>query len=193
MQVETYEQTEMTSAGPECDAEAIALIESLGLTGQQELITRPDGDAVRNPYRLMTEEELCVYSLLMPKHVEISKYSDGPIPLRVLQVAAHARDLGLPVLRVWCPATGPKDDPILVAREHDYTSKIWLLARWGDALLPMEELAKKAAALARDGIKTALLAALEEVRGDLSMIDAMPASQVLKWSLSAPTYHRNRR
>src|SRR5262245_46371000 len=101
MQVETFE---IISADPsqgdnallnELESpEALGIIERLGLTGQRSLMTEREGTGtpVRNPYRQMTVIEDRVYSSLLPKKVELSEYDEGPIPLRVLQVAAHGKD-----------------------------------------------------------------------------------------------------
>lgn len=92
MQVETYEVTELDATGElECEADAVALIEELGLAGQQELITGRGKTKQRMPYRKMTAEEFRVYNTIFGQKVNIRTYSDEPIPLRVLQVAAHAK------------------------------------------------------------------------------------------------------
>lgn len=85
MLVETFELEEVAEQPPELEAEAVALIEKLGLDGQQ----------TRIPYRKMTEEETFVYGILCPMRTPLKKYKEGPIPLRVLQVAAHATDVGM--------------------------------------------------------------------------------------------------
>ncbi len=96
MQVETFEaiERELAEHAPEEQAKALELIEELGLDGQQELLTeRDDDDGERCPYRRMTAEEQRVYGAICEKTTEIEAYASGPIPLRVLQVAAHARPL----------------------------------------------------------------------------------------------------
>ncbi len=94
MLVETFEAIETDAGGEvECDAEAIALIEELGLEGQRKLINKTGDAPARNPYRKMSIQERFAFRALMPKHVALDKYSDGPIPLRVLQVAAHAKGM----------------------------------------------------------------------------------------------------
>jgi hypothetical protein len=89
MKVETYEVEEVKGEleTMAADSEAIELCQKLNLQGQ---LSRTNiGTATRNPYRLMSCEEMFVYSLLCPKKVELRQYKDGPIPLRVLQVAAR--------------------------------------------------------------------------------------------------------
>lgn len=145
MLVETYEVTETNpdTGLAEFAPETLALIESLGLEGQKELTrTRSveGGEQVTTimPYREMTAEENRVYGYLLPTKMPLEKYNRGPVPLRVLQVAALAsREGWFDRLEVWCPANAQDKDPLLVGkigtRDH-------LLARWGDVLAPFEEL-----------------------------------------------------
>jgi len=142
MQIETFEQTEETVSGKECEKseEALALIEKLGLKGQSEL-TNDKGE--RFPYRKMSVQEFRVYSELFPAHSKIEDYSDSMIPLRVLQVAAHAKELGIAKeIQVW-GERGKPVDPILVGTVG-YNEPPFLLARWGEALAPFDELYEKA-------------------------------------------------
>jgi len=143
VQVETYEVTELvaTDAGvePESDAEALELIERLGLEGQQSYrADSTDGTVTRIPYRKMTLTERRVFEVLLPQHVELAKYDAGPIPLRVLQVAAHAVEIwdGEHV-KVWHPTETRYDDPILVAT-GEKADDLFLLARWGEVLAPFD-------------------------------------------------------
>src|SRR5690606_31479142 len=97
MQVETYEVNETLSDGTVeqmSDPESLALIEQLGLRGQETLLgKREAGDdvaVVRCPYRRMSAEEQNVFAVVCPQVTSLEEYASGPIPLRVLQVAAHA-------------------------------------------------------------------------------------------------------
>lgn len=122
MQTETYEvekidQNEMQALA--ADGEAALLIEQLGLKGQQTLMTPETKELI--PYRVMTKEEHTVFKTLFPQRCAVEEYQQGPIPLRVLQVAAHARTLvDLPdfaYLEVWHPKQGIEDVPSYV-NEH---------------------------------------------------------------------------
>jgi hypothetical protein len=137
--------------------EALALIETLGLEGQQALVQRTataDGETVetRIPYRQTTAEEKAIFATLFPIKTPIHKYKGDAIPLRALQVAAHARtyDLELYVLH---PATNIRqDDPVLVGEakvapsaSNGYQGReMYLLARWGEALDDLDTLRAKA-------------------------------------------------
>ena len=146
MQVETYEVPEVDfMTGEEEDSEeAIALIEELGLEGQQDL-TKGDG---RFPYRKMTSEEKFVYELLFGEKTNVRAFSDGAIPLRVLQVISHASGL-FDELTVWHKPNADIKDPLLVGTKevkgtYGPTTEIFILSRWGDSLLPFSELASLA-------------------------------------------------
>lgn len=159
MIVETYELSELAEQTADDADECAKLAESLGLAGQQKYLSTPDTPAC--PYRVVTAEEGFVYAELCPKTVEVSKYADGPIPLRVLQVIAHARTIPLfKFLQVWCPATPREPDPVLVGVDvaHDWMrtpSKSYLLARWGDVLETFEVLMARAVKRAESRLEAA--------------------------------------
>lgn len=160
MQVETFEALETDCEGNvECDAEAVALIEKLGLGGQQKLINRTESaggtTVTRNPYRVMTADENFVYKTLCPASCKIADYGDGPIPLRVLQVAAHA-DEHFDSLLVWAATSSVVKDPVLIGVRREVVpprtweeERLFILARWGDVLEPFEKLLEKATAMFR--------------------------------------------
>lgn len=162
MQTETYEVISNNPAEGDNalvaelkSPEAVELITTLGLKGQEALLVERQtegGETVveRFPYRRMTKDEDRVYGFLMPQKTKLVDYKDGPVPLRVLQVAAHATDLFDEPLIVWHPE-GAIDDPILIGIKHKPTTnpahpvrEVFLLARWGDVLLPFEEMRVKA-------------------------------------------------
>jgi hypothetical protein len=145
MQVETYEVEEINSseaATMAADSTAIELINSLGLTGQQSLIN-PDTET-RFPYPTLTPQQNLVFKTLFPNTTEVKKYSNEILPLRVLQVIAHCK--GFPqtsYLEIW-HAGSVKKDPVLLGRADPYSGTVYLLARWGTALVPFERLMEQA-------------------------------------------------
>lgn len=156
MQVETYEEVSIDEQGgmlinEQVSEEALALIESLDLNGQRSLVSRDEaaGEAVerRIPYRLMTREEANVYAVMCPRRTALERYSDGPIPLRVLQVAAHAKPL-FKALYVLHPASARDDDPVLIGMrtnpDRSWQDDIYILARWGAVLVPLDEMRAQA-------------------------------------------------
>jgi hypothetical protein len=180
MQVETYEaisldvQGDGTVVNELVSEEALSLIEALGLEGQRQLVAvkSVDGEEVqtRNPYRRMTAEEMAIYSTLMPNRVRLAEYRDGPIPLRVMQVAAHATSLNFfDKIEVWCPEPGQKD-PVLVGihKSDGWRVEEYILARWGDVLESLDVLREKAAPIIRDRVR----GAIADARGQIDMLDA---------------------
>jgi hypothetical protein len=150
MNVETYEIEQATSEAAEMamDGAAVELIEKLGLVGQRKLIN-PETDT-RNPYRAMTEEEKVVYKAVLAEESSLEKFSSETIPLRVLQVAAHAKECGLfSRLVVWsAPAAVVITDPLLLGMvknpEYSWMETPFMLARWGRELLPFSEMKRLA-------------------------------------------------
>lgn len=140
--VETFEQTEMTALGKESEvnAEARVLIEKMGLEGQQALMIDTNE---RCPYREMSIEERNVYSVLFPEKTDVKKYSYGYIPLRVLQIAAHADSMGIYTsIFVWSERVKPTDPILVGVMKKDEVFHI--LARWGEALDSFDKLKEKA-------------------------------------------------
>lgn len=182
MQVETYEViSDDPSQGDNAlvneleSPEAVALIESLGLTGQRSLLveSKETGAVVRSPYRQMTQAEFNIYRTVLPRTVELTEYDDGPIPLRVLQVAAHAREL-FPRIEVWYEA-GSRDDPLLLGCDSDCDWRVrvrHMLARWGDVLLPLEDLTAKAAMKLRSRWTSEIADAIEVRQAFIRSIDS---------------------
>lgn len=152
MQVETYEIEDASSEASAManDHEALELINKLGLTGQQRIMN-PE-TVTRVPYRVAEKEELIVYRTLNPEHCKLEAYSLDAIPTRVLQVAAHAKELNyFKDLIVYYPKAGRIDDPVLVGVwEGKLDGRTWdsqlyyILARWGKTLLPYEQCRIKA-------------------------------------------------
>ena len=161
MLVETYEEVEQTT-GPEATVgEEVALIESLGLKGQAERIRR-DGEVSLNPYRLMLKDEQAIYAEICPARTDVSEYAAGPIPLRVLQVVSHARQF-FPKIMVWHQASAREKDPVLVGYEkNEWSSKPFILARWGAELEPLDVLAVKAGQKRRARVVSKLRQAIME-------------------------------
>lgn len=150
MKVETYEielveQDEMQRLAAE--GETATLIEELGLNGQTKLIGGTDIKPF--PYRIMTAEEFKVFQLLFPIMTKLEDYSSDLIPLRVLQVAAHCKSTGFLDKGLWI--MHPEDarlDPILCGKTtipgQQWGERIYLLARWGTALKPFNQLREQA-------------------------------------------------
>lgn len=179
MNVETYEVNEVTVNGIEenADPEALALIESLGLNGQKRFVKGNENEdtKTRVPYRLMTTTEYRVYSIVLPDRIELSKYDGQMIPLRVLQIAAHAKETQMfKRIEIWHDEG--KDDPLLVGTTSDYEysrpdqRQCFILARWGNILLPMDELLVEAKKIVSTQLKSLAQDALQII----NQINDMP-------------------
>jgi len=151
MQVETFECQETAAEPIEATEEAVSLIEQMGLEGQLELV-RPKSDskpAARCPYRQITAEESFVYRTICPRVFPLNKYNSAPIPLRVLQIAAHAKSLNICTrFEVWDKSQDEVKDPVLigvVGGNYDWEVKSrFILARWGEVLETFSVLLKRA-------------------------------------------------
>lgn len=193
MQVETYEvevveQDEMQKLAIE--GETIELIESLELTGQQQLMN-PETKSII-PYRHITAAERVTFRTLFPNKCDVKTYHAGPIPLRVLQIISHIRSLNmseLAYLEVWYPKQGI-DDPVLVGRPSSYSDPVFLLARWGKALLPFEQLQSAAVKLARTSAKAALETCKREVEQALADVVSYCEEKMAGGELPTPHFYR---
>lgn len=135
------------------DVNAIELIESLGLVGQQKLVNHKE--QTRVAFRKMTLVEIDVYSLLFPEKSKVEEFETEIIPIRVLSLLKEAKDSEFFIkFEVWHSRT-KKEDPILVGvtgkldpqtwnQNYITNTQHWLIARWGDALLPFDALREQA-------------------------------------------------
>ena len=170
--IEEFSTTEVTS---KLDAESVekvrGVVEQLGLKGQEKFLSE---DAPTTfPYRKMTKEEANVYKLLCPSERKIEEYSDSLIPLRVLQIAAHAKSLDFfKELQVWCPESADFVDPVLVGEREEKRKNSWgdstvtelyILARWGAVLEPFAKLQE----IAKQKAMTKLRANLAEIKSKM--------------------------
>lgn len=192
MPVETFECQETSAEPIEIAEEAIGLIEELGLEGQLSLVRKADAEkpmsvATRWPYRVMTAEEVFVYGVLCPTRTEMKSYADGPIPIRVLQIAAHAKSVRPELqLFVWHRAVPGVKDPVLVAQTHDELNS-WntgflrfILARWGEELEAFSTLMRKACSSQRERLASEAERLVLLVKGasDAEVIEKGPAASI---------------
>lgn len=177
MQVETFECQETITEPVDASEEAIRLIESMQLGGQLSLV-RPkteDSTAARCPYRKIRGDEQFVYRLLCPQSASLERFAECPIPLRVLQIAAHAKSLEMfDEFEVWS-ATGEVKDPVLIAQKKtgSWQYDIFILARWGDVLDEWGILVTKAMEKWRAKVRAQLTTIRAEIAVDEQKLDAM--------------------
>ncbi len=192
MLVETYECEETATETPELADEAMAIIDKLELTGQREMSARKDaGD--RCPYRKMEADEMFIFGELCPQKTELKKYADSPIPIRVLQIAAHATDY-FDNLVVWHPSAAAEKDPVLVGMKKpktgEWRQEAFILARWGSVLEEMPALTKKALAAYRARIAAYIGRVIQRANADLNSLGTMDVSGAI--SLGADPIYSGR-
>jgi hypothetical protein len=188
MLVESFECQETKEENVEQSNEAIDLINQLSLTGQQKLICPKDDGKIRFPYRQIRRDEKFVYQTLCPNSTPLETFQDCPIPLRVLQIAAHAKSLDLlKRFDVWS-AEGLIKDPVLIA--YDATStwqgNCYILARWGEELDSFVALSAKAVDIWRKSYIESLIMIKQKVECDLSSISKFGMNAAIK--SNAPSY-----
>jgi hypothetical protein len=187
IQIETFEVEDASvseATTMATDAAAIELIEQLGLTGQKKLV---NGNTVtRLPYRAMEAQEALVYQAICDSKAKVEDYSGEAIPLRVLQVIAHAKSTELFArLEIWFPKEYKIDDPVLVGVKQEVrnptyptwtTDVYYILARWGKCLLSLEQmeaiamdLHRKARVAKLTSLAVQVKQALEETKESLDL------------------------
>ena len=181
MVIETYEIQEVEEAKVEDLEQCAALVDELGLTGQNQYYRPNERDGEQGidvfPYRKMTAQEKVVIKALCPEVTKLESYKDGPIPLRVMQVAAHAKALRSDIgdecgLYVWHPRSADDPDPYLCLQLGPYYSprETYILARWGDELDNWNTMIEKAKAIMvaeRINLLETIVAKVEAMKGSV--------------------------
>ncbi len=189
MQIETFEEQEIKEQTIEQAEECIALAEQLGLKGQKEF-TNPEVKE-QFPYRKATKEEAFVYDTLLPTSCDVEEYSDSAIPLRVLQVIAHAKSLGkFTRIEVQYAANADVKDPVVFAYIGDKYSRSqrFILARWGESLDSLTKMIPKAVKKFAARLKMKAMEQIDELKAGLKRLDEADDSVLLeefqkdKWS-----------
>lgn len=158
-EVEIYDERELTSdmaSKEEYDQEAIELLNSLGL--EKQLPPSDCGEDRINPYPVPTDDQQKIIRVLFSEISELSRYSVGHIPLRILKELSHCKEKNL-FKYYWILHTPPAtvQDPILLgSNSADYKYSLMnsltychMIGRWGDALESWADLLPKAKAKAQ--------------------------------------------
>lgn len=197
MQVETFEVLEAEEQmSVQADEETRAIVDALNLEGQSKLYKGGENVDVplqaRVPYREMTRAELNVYTILFPSKTEIRKYGEQPIPLRILQVAAHAEaECWFKRLEVWHQDSMLTKDPLLVGirrGENTWDDRPCLLGRWGDALEEFPILAMRAAQVWKEKTMGKLREHIARAQMDLAIVEKTDAPPIDMLSWTPPAY-----
>lgn len=131
-------------------------------------------EKVGNPYMKVDPRSERVYEMLCPVKVGYKDYAATTLPLEVLQELKRCEDnKWFYKIEVWYDDRSP--DPFAIGVEtKEWNSPKFLIARWGDELLPFEQLIAKAIARFRNAYNKALEALIldcemrkKDVDGDI--------------------------
>jgi hypothetical protein len=149
MAVEIYLEPELEEmvGSVEVTEEWKQLAEELGMEGQLKLITPKSGeesDKNPSPYIHMNAKAERVFAILCPEVVDYKKYDKSTIPRDVLREIAMAERLKFfDKICIWYDDASP--DPLVVGyiKVGTYEYVKHMIARFGDELLPFDELERK--------------------------------------------------
>jgi len=173
MEIETYEEQEVKPTCLDDKNELLKLANDIGAHGQRGLLDDSSAVIRTFPYRKMTLREKRIYETLLPVKDEIGVFKDSVIPLRVMQIAAHAVQFPeTKRLEVWHSRT--MTDPLLVGCKENssWTSDLFILARWGDVLESIEILKKKAIEILRPKAAVAIADARSKIAAWETAVDS---------------------
>lgn len=150
MAVEIYLEPELSEmvGSPEVTAEWKQLAEELGMEGQLKLIApRSEGGSDKNPspYIHMNKKMQNVFAILCPEVIDYKKYDKTTIPREVLkEIALAEKEKYFDAIKIWYDDAGP--DPVVVGyiKTGSYEWVKHAIARFGDEILPFQELEIKA-------------------------------------------------
>lgn len=187
VQVETYEATECYDGIPEDRGAALELVEQMGLKGQEKFFEDISDPC---PYRKMTAEEKKVYDVICPKYCKIEAYSDGPIPVRVMQIACHAKQFFGEIV-VLHPENADVKDPVLIGvNGGQYNGERFILARWGETLLPFPELKAYSANIAKNKLLAKMKSLLAGAEAHLAALENMTPGEILDGDFNNPVLYK---
>lgn len=158
MQVELYEIEEVgigqTDVPEKVEADVVAAIMELKLEGQKKLLQSFDENGEVDttapakviPFKKMNPDEERIWKGICPSQHNAESYDEGLIPLRVLSLMIACQKRGFfESYEIWSESN-MRVDPILVGvkKSGKWTHDYYLLARWGESLLPQAKLAEEA-------------------------------------------------
>lgn len=171
--VEVFDCREMAGAGIMSDERVIELVATGLFKGQWQYVKKDDNDAMSVvSYREMNMEEKAVYETLLPTKIKVWQYSASPMPARIMELAQELAG-DFKEIEVWHQRSEVKD-PILVGirnGENSWERSCFLIARWGEELLPFSVLREKAKAILLRDWKSHGKIALEGIRAFLDSLD----------------------
>jgi len=149
MAVEIYLEPELEEmvGSVEVTEEWKQLAEELGMEGQLKLIAPKSGeesDKNPSPYIHMNAKAERVFAILCPEVVDYKKYDKSTVPRQVLrEIALAEKEQFFDKICIWYDDASP--DPLVVGyiKMGNYEYVKHMIARFGDELLPFEELERK--------------------------------------------------
>lgn len=168
MATEVYLQPELEElvTQPEKKQEWEEKINALGLEGQQKLTKNSPKDSA-SPYTFMNEQMKLVFTTLCPTKALVEKYDKSVIPIEVLShIALCKQENYFKKLEIWYDNKSP--DPVVVGHLTDsYSSPLHLIARWGDEIIPYEQLVEKAVRRYTESFKLSVMQTKSECESAL--------------------------
>ena len=150
MAVEIYIEPELEEmiGSKEVTAEWKQLAEELEMEGQLRLIQpkkESESDKNPSPYIHMNAKAERIFCILCPEVVNYKKYDKSTIPREVLkEIVLAEKEQFFDKICIWYDDASP--DPLVVGyiKIDSYNYVKHMIARFGDEILPMEELEIKA-------------------------------------------------
>ena len=127
-----------------------------GLGLQKQLKKKGKVEKVGNPYMKLDPRTERVCQMLCPRRELYTDYEAGTLPLEALQEIHRCQENEwFPKIEVWYDDKSP--DPFLIGCDSKkWEANKFLIARWGDELLPFDQLVDKAINRYREAYKRAL-------------------------------------
>jgi len=190
LQIETFEREELFTDGEVVGVseESKKLIEKMELEGQKQLYEESKDERLP-PYRKMGKQEGIVYRAVLSEHDSVGNYSGNLMPLRVLQVVSHAKELFAKV-EVWSSPDPDTDECMLIGTDKDYGyDSVFLLARWGRELLVYSVLKTRAGKVAKAKYRKSAARCLNEAQKVVDSISSTPDEEFI--GKSDPSFYAN--
>ena len=172
MQVEIYQAQSAETIDPyrssifEKWEQRVDLVRELGLSAQQKHLEVLE-KAREVPFKLLSPEERRIWRRFLPARFledaaalregfqgrlmgrwsksRLTDYNDDLIPVSVLEAWQHCRQMGyFESYEIWTPRED--SDPVLIGQLGPLT---FLIARWGESLMPFEEIKREMEELRR--------------------------------------------
>lgn len=114
-----------------------------GLALKEQLKKIGKVEKIANPYMKLDPRAERVYHMLCPRREAYTVHNASTLPLEVIQEISRCKaNEWFPMIEVWYDDKSP--DPFLIGYDSKRGGNKFLIARWGDELLPFEQLLEKA-------------------------------------------------